>query len=530
MDEGKERLQVNKFKLITILVVMILCSRQAIAGTYSLDIDYKKIKIDGKKTKVIAINNTLPGPTLRFKEGEDVTIKVTNHLKEETSIHWHGLLVPASQDGVAGFSGYPGIKPNSTFTYHFKIKQSGTYWYHSHSGFQEQMGNYGSIIIEPKIKEPVRTDRDYVILVSDFTNEKGEKILNNLKSDSSYYNYGKRTITDFFSDIKNFGFKIAFRNIRDWGQMRMSPTDLSDVSGYKFLLNGKTPIENWTGIFKKGEKIRLRFINASSMSFYDVRILGLKMKVVSADGQNVEPVMVDEFRFAPAETYDVIVEPQDEKAYTIVLEPIDRTGFALGTLTPNKNLKGEMPIKRKRALLTMKDMNMETMMTDMPNMDMSNFSEIKSGWVETGIEKDKKTLNYSDLHYLGQQKDLRNPEREIIVTLDGNMERYIWTMNGKVYDGHDPINLHYGEKVRLKFINRTMMAHPMHLHGMFVQLENGQPLEKMPNKHTFIVQPGQSYSVLLNADAPGEWAFHCHLLYHMMSGMMNKIVVGEPLN
>jgi len=509
-----------------ILLSFILLSSNALAGTYNLDIKREDVNITGKLVSSITINHSIPGPTLRFMEGEDVTVNVTNHMNEETSIHWHGLLIDPAMDGVPEFNGFQGIKPGATFTYHFKIRQSGTYWYHSHSGAQEQAGNYGSIVITPKGKDPVKADKDYVVLLSDFTQENENSILKNLKTTSAYYSYAQRTLIDFFGDVKKMGFKHAWKNASDWGKMRMAPTDLSDVSGYTFLVNGKTANQNWTGIFEPGEKIRLRFINASAMSFYDVRIPGLKMSVVAADGQNVEPVPIDEFRFGIAETYDVIVQPKDDKPYTIVAEPIDRTGFALATLATHEGIRGDIPKQRPRTLLTMADMNMDSMMKDDPKMDMSNMS-MESGWAKTEIPEGEKELSYADLRYLGTQKDTRAPEREIVVTLGGNMERYIWTMNGKTYDGMSPINLKYGERVRMKFVNETMMAHPMHLHGMFVQLENGQPAGKLPNKHTVIIPPGQSYSVLLTANEPGEWTFHRHLLYHMMSGMMNKVVVAK---
>jgi FtsP/CotA-like multicopper oxidase with cupredoxin domain len=513
-------------RIAALFLAVLLMSSTAFAGVYNLDIARQEINIDGKSFNKITVNGGIPGPTLHFTEGEDVTVNVTNHMDEDTSIHWHGLLIPPAMDGVPDLNGFEGIKPNTTFTYHFKIRQAGTYWYHSHSGAQEQDGNYGSIVITPKGKDPIKADRDYVVLLSDLSPEKPSSILGNLKMDSSYYNHAERTIGDFFGDVKKLGFNNAWKNAKDWGKMRMSPTDLADVSGYTFLMNGKSSKQNWTGIFKKGEKVRLRFINASAMSFYDVRIPDLKMMVVAADGQNVEPVPIDEFRFGIAETYDVIVEPTEDKAYTIVAEPIDRSGFALGTLAPKEGMQGALPKQRPRTTLTMADMNMDMMMKDDPNMDMSNMA-MESGWAKTGIPAGQKELGYKDLRYLGTQKDLRSPEREIVVTLGGNMERYIWTMDGKVYDGMSPINLRYGERVRLKFINETMMAHPMHLHGMFVQLENGQPAGKLPNKHTVIVPPGQSYSVLLTADEVGEWAFHCHLLYHMLSGMMNKVVVAK---
>ncbi len=551
-------------RLISLLfVLLILTSMQAQAGEYSLTIAREPVNITGNSVKKITVNGTIPGPTLRFQEGEEVTIHVTNKMNEDTSVHWHGLLLPGEMDGVPGFNGFPGIKPGETFTYHFKIRQAGTYWYHAHSMGQEQDGHYGSIVITPKGNDPVQADRDYVVLLSDFTDEESGSIMANLKMSSEYYQYARRTVGDFFIDAKEDGFSKAWKNAKMWGEMRMLPTDLSDVTGYTFLTNGKTPEQNWTGIFKPGERMRLRFINASAMSFYDVRIPGLKMQVVSADGQNVEPVPVDEFRFGVAETYDVIVTPKEDKAYTIAAEPIDRTGFALATLAPREGMRGEIPSPRPRALLTMADMGMDHDMGGMDhskmNMDMTGMEgmdhskmnhdmsqmdhaamghempskesmdeiSMESGWAKAGTPPGDKALSYADLRYLGIQKDTRQPEREILVRLGGNMERYIWTINGKKYADSGPINLNYGERVRLKFINDTMMAHPMHLHGMFVQLENGQPAEKLPNKHTVIVPPGQSYSVLLTADEAGEWAFHCHLLYHMMAGMMNKVIVAK---
>ncbi|MCK6418897.1 MAG: copper resistance system multicopper oxidase [Alphaproteobacteria bacterium] len=546
-------------------LLLLILPLQAQANEYSLTIAREPVNITGNSVKKITVNGTIPGPTLRLQEGEEVTIHVTNKMDEDTSVHWHGLLLPGEMDGVPGFNGFPGIKPGETFTYHFKIRQAGTYWYHAHSMGQEQDGHYGSIVITPKGKDPVQADRDYVVLLSDFTYEESDSIMANLKMSSDYYQYARRTVGDFFADAKEDGFSKAWKNAKMWGEMRMLPTDLSDVTGYTFLTNGKTPEQNWTGIFKPGERVRLRFINASAMSFYDVRIPGLKMQVVSSDGQNVEPVAVDEFRFGVAETYDVIVTPKEDKAYTIVAEPIDRTGFALGTLAPREGMRGEIPQPRPRALLTMADMGMAHGGHDMGGMDhdsmdmsgmdhsqmnhdmpmdhskmdhaamghampsdesMSTMAE-ESGWAKAGTPPGDKALSYADLRYLGTQKDTRQPEREILVRLGGNMERYIWTLNGKKYADSGPINLNYGERVRLKFVNDTMMAHPMHLHGMFVQLENGQPAEKLPNKHTVIVPPGQSYSVLLTADEPGEWAFHCHLLYHMMAGMMNKVIVAK---
>jgi FtsP/CotA-like multicopper oxidase with cupredoxin domain len=511
------------FVFVLFLSIFAASLNTAWAAEYSLNIARETVNITGHPVKKITVNGTIPAPTLRFMEGEEAVIHVTNHMDEPTSVHWHGILIPNDMDGVPGLGGYRSIAPGQTFTYRFKIRQTGTYWYHAHTVGQEQDGLYGSLIFSPSGTDPIRTDRDYVVVLSDFTDEESSTIMSHLKMSSDYYSYARRTVGDFFYDVHKKGFSKAWSDAKDWGQMRMSPTDLSDVSGYTFLMNGKTPQQNWTGLFKPGQRVRLRFINASSMSFYDVRIPGLKMTMVQADGQNVEPVKVDEFRMAVAETYDVVVTPEDDKAYTIAAESIDRTGFAIGTLATQEGMKGQIPAHRPRALLTMGDMGG---MMDMSGMTMTA-ADMKSGWADVGTPPGDKALSYADLRYSGTQKDTRPPEREINVTLGGNMERYIWTMNGKKYEDAEPIQLKYGERVRLKFTNETMMAHPMHLHGMFVQLENGQPAEKLPNKHTIIIPPGQSYSVLLTADEPGEWAFHCHLLFHMLSGMMNKVVVAK---
>ena len=577
--------KINTYAIrLLVLAVAFLLNTTAFAKTqeYSLIINKEIVNITGSPLKRITINGNIPGPTLEFREGDEAVIHVTNKMQEDTSVHWHGLLLPGMMDGVPGLNGFPGIKPGETFTYRFKIRQDGTYWYHAHSMAQEQDGHYGAIIIHPKNgdqdKGKIKVDRDYVVLLSDFHEDSGNTIMSNLKKSSEYYVYVRRTLGDFFTDVKKNGFGKAWKNSAMWSEMRMLPTDLADISNYTFLVNGKTPEQNWTGIVNPGEKIRLRFINASAMSFYDVRVPGLKMTVVAADGQPVEPVTVDEFRFGVAETYDVVVEPKEDKAYTIAAEPIDRKGFALATLAPREGMRGETPQQRPMSLLTMADMGMNhrgthhmNMMNhvdmDQMNMDQSKHSENEapmdhskhkmmngmnsmnhaqhdktstgspakdfetgvpvSGWANANTPAGHKALSYKDLRYDGMQKDQRMPEREIIVRLGGNMERYIWTLNGKKYRDAEPINLNYGERVRLTFINDTMMAHPMHLHGMFVQLENGQPMSKLPNKHTVIVAPGDTYSVLLTADEAGEWAFHCHLLYHMMAGMMNEVVVAK---
>ncbi len=526
-----------------LIFLLLLVAAPALAKTYDLEIKKHDVFITGKAVEAITINDGIPGPTLRWQEGEDVVVNVKNTMDETTSIHWHGILLDGSMDGVPGLNGFHGIAPHSTFTYKFKIRQKGTYWYHSHSNLQEQQGVYGSIVIEPS---EAKADREQVIVLSDFTEENPNTVLNNLKIDSGYYNFNKRTIFTFFSDIKKNGFSTTLRDYMDWGSMRMDPTDLSDVTKYHFLTNGKTAEQNWTRIFKKGERVKLRFINASAMTIYDVSIPGLKMKLVEADGQPVKPTLIDEFRFGVAETYDVIVEPKEDKAYTIFAESIDRTGYARGTLAPKEGMAGKIPPMRPRAVLTMADMAMGGMdhnsmqgmsdneMGDMKNMDHSkmghdmggmNMDDVKSGWADRGTPKGNKALEYSDLISLHPQKDLRQPTREIEFKFGGSMNRYIWTINGEKFP--KPMHLKYGERIRLKFVNETMMAHPIHLHGMFMQLENGQPMKWMPNKHTVLLPPAQTVTLLLTADEAGEWAFHCHLLLHMASGMMTSVTVDR---
>lgn len=527
------------FRQVGFGVLLSAFSSLGITAEYQLDIRKEMVNITGKSLERVTANHTLPGPTLVWTEGEDVVVNVTNYMDEASSIHWHGILLPPGMDGVKGLGGYPGIEPGQTFTYRFTVRQTGTYWYHAHTGGQEQDGLYGALILQPKGVDPIKADRNEVVMISDFSEEKSDNIHANLKKDSDYYNNARLTLGDFFQDVRERGFKRAWRSASDWGDMRMSPTDLADVSGYTFLINGKTPKQNWTGLFKPGETVRLHMINASAMSFYDVRILDtdnkrLKMTVVQADGRNVVPVPVDEFRFGVAETYDVLVTPTEDKAYTIVAEPIDRSGFAIATLAPRKNMQGVMPEQRARALLTMADMgDMDGM--DMGSMDHSTMSsedmddmmaQMRSGWAKSSAPRGDKVLSYADLRSLNTQADLRSAGREIVVELGGNMTRYIWTMNGKTEAEATPIALNFGERVKLTFINNTMMAHPMHLHGMFMQLENGQPAESLPDKTVVIVPPGKSYSVLLTADEMGEWAFHCHLLYHMASGMMSNVVVA----
>lgn len=519
--------------------LVLLCSvniffSAAIAEEYSLDIAWKEVNVTGKAVKKITVNGSIPGPTLVFTEGEEAVVHVTNHLDELTAVHWHGILLPGKMDGVIGLNGFHGIKPGESFTYRFPVRQTGTYWYHAHAQAQEQDGLYGALVFQPRV--PAKTvDRDYIVLLSDFTEEDSQDILANLKMKSDYYNTARFTLADFWRDVKERSFSRAWQTATEWGAMRMSRTDLADVSGYTFLVNGQSPEQNWTGLFEPGDRIRLRFINAAAMTIFDVRIPGLKMTVIEADGQPVEPIDIDEFRFGVAETYDVIVTPAAGKAYTIVAEPIDRSGFALGTLSPREDMKGEMPKQRPRTLLTMADMAMDH---DMSGMDHSNMTDaemedmindMKSGWAKTGAPPYSTPLDYKKLRFAGKQQDTRQPEREITLRLGGNMERYLWTLNGKTMAEAEPFIVKYGERLRIHFINDSMMAHPMHLHGMFVQLENGQPMDKLPNKHTLVIPPAKTVSVLLTADEPGEWAFHCHLIDHMATGMMtNLVVTKEP--
>ncbi|MDC4532854.1 copper resistance system multicopper oxidase [Acinetobacter baumannii] len=590
---------------------------------YHLNINEQKVNVTGKPLKRITVNGKFTAPFLEFEEGDEAVIHVHNQLKnQDTSLHWHGLLLPGLMDGVPGFNNFKGIAPNGDFVYRFKVKQNGTYWYHAHSKGQEQDGLYGPLVIYPKGKIPVaaheKTDRDYVVMLSDFHDSSSDSIMKNLKKSAEYYQNRRETVSDVLKQVKAQGLKATWQDRSMWNQMRMLKTDMSDVTGYTFLVNGKTPQQNWTANFKAGDKVRLRFINASAMSFFDVRIPNLKMTVVSADGQPVKPVAIDEFRIGTAETYDVIVEPKQPN-YQIEAESIDRSGFAIGTLH-NENTQAvgpvQMPTPRPRALLTMDDMGMShgggsnehaghqmnmqhdmsampemkketsqanhdhTMMKmdhDMKNMssgehdhsmmhmkhDMSAMSEMNHdmqamsssehehammnmnhempaqsenkpkkdepvyGWANASTPAGMKALQYSDLQSLTPQPDTRAPERELVIRLGGNMERYIWTINGKKFSDTTPLQVKYGERIRLKFVNDSMMAHPMHLHGMFMQLENGQQAENLPNKHTIIVPPGKTVTALLTADALGEWAIHCHLLYHMSAGMMNKLIVAQ---
>ena len=567
----------KKLSHILLIGVGLFSSTWVMAAVkeYDLTIAEQTVNITGKPVERITVNGKFVAPLLEFEEGDEAVIRVHNKLKnQDSSIHWHGLLLPGIMDGVPGFNKFNGIAPNKTYEYKFKVRQNGTYWYHSHSKGQEQDGLYGAFVIYPKDKTPLtaaeKTDKDYVVLLSDFHNSTSDQIMKNIKKEADYYQNRRETVFDVLKQVKRDGLKATWQDRSMWNQMRMLKTDMSDVTGYTFLMNGKTPQQNWTGNFKAGEKVRLRFINASAMSFFDVRIPNLKMTVVSADGQPVKPVPVDEFRIGTAETYDVIVEPK-QAHYQIEAESIDRTGFSVGTLHEESRpavKQIEMPKPRPRALLTMEDMGMDHGSSSGMNHDMSsmkgmnhdmssmkgmdhdmssmkgmdhdmpmNSATVKAasdkndntvfGWANASTPEGNKALQYSDLQSLDPQKDTRAPEREMEIRLGGNMERYIWTINGKKFNETEPFKVKYGERIRLKFVNDSMMAHPMHLHGMFMQLENGQDPSNMPNKHTIIVPPGKTVTTLLTADELGEWAIHCHLLYHMAAGMMNKLIVAN---
>lgn len=483
---------------------------------FELTIGYQQVNFTGKTRMATTINGSLPGPTLYWKEGEIITLKVTNHLAEQTSIHWHGIVVPTEMDGVPGLS-FEGINPGETFEYRFQVKQSGTYWYHSHSGFQEQTGIYGAIIIEPHAPDPVHYDQQHIVMLSDWSDETPDHVFKKLKQSSSYYNHQNRTAVDLLRDIKKQGIANTWNDRSMWNQMRMSDRDISDVTGstYTFLMNGATPSDNWTALFNKGERIRLRFINASAMTLFDVRIPGLKITIVTADGQPVEPITVDEFRMGVAETYDVIVQPESDMAYAIFAQTIDRSGFACGRLTANTALTAAHPMLDKISHLTMDDMGMmgvEERLDD-PGIGLRDREVLG-----------RKVLTYADLYNLYPTRDQREPSRELEMHLTGNMERYLWSIDGVAHHDAEPIRFRYGERLRITLINDTMMNHPMHLHGLWSELDTGDS-KRIPRKHTMIVQPGSKVSYLVTADSKGRWAYHCHLMYHMM-GMMREICVA----
>lgn len=507
--------------------------------------------VQGRKGHGIAVNGSVPGPLIRLKEGDNVRLNVTNHLGEDTSIHWHGLLVPFHMDGVPGIS-FPGIHPGQTFTYEFPVRQAGTYWYHSHSGLQEQQGHYGPLIIDPAGGEPAEYDRDYIVLLSEFTPLHPHFIMDRLRKGEGYFNYQQTTLTD--------RYPLSGKDRRMWAEMRMPPTDIADVTGstYTYLVNGRGPLEGMEYLFRPGERIRLRIINGSAMTFFNFRIPGLTMTVIAADGQNVEPVEVDEFQIGTAETYDVIIEPRTEEAYAVVAESMDRSGMALAMLASRPGARAAVPPLRKPPLLDMGDMGMnhgdmggdhggghsmkgmkmrDTLLLPPdvkvgPGIDMVSMEPIdKLGDPGIGLrDVPHRVLNYRMLRALEPNQDTRRPSRLLELHLTGNMERYMWSFDGEMYSSvHDkPIRFAWNERVRVKLVNNTMMAHPIHLHGMFFELVNGADPARQPRKNVVIVQPGASAQFDLTANEPGDWAFHCHLLYHMHGGMMQTVTVMGP--
>ena len=596
---------------------------------FDLFIGETPVNITGSARTAMTINGTLPGPLLRWREGETVTLRVKNRLDQDTSIHWHGIILPANMDGVPGLS-FHGIAPDGMYEYKFKVHQNGTYWYHSHSGLQEQAGVYGPIVIDSKEPEPFKYDRDYVVMLTDWTDEDPRRVMAKLKKQSGYYNHHKRTVSDFINDVSSNGWSATVADRKMWAEMNMSPTDLGDVSGdtYTYLMNGQAPNGNWTGIFKPGEKLRLRFINGSAMSYFDVRIPGLKMTVVAADGQHVKSVSVDEFRIAVAETYDVIVEPASEEAYTIFAQSMDRTGYARGTLAVREGLTAPIPQIDPRPIITMDDMGMGGMagmdhgsmagmgsgdMSDMAGMDHSKMVDMAQGNMTgmtgmdsgdmsnmagmdhskmTGMDKGdmsnmggmdhskmagmdhgdmsgmggmgaemqthpasetnnplvdmqamtptpklndpgiglrnngRRVLTYSDLRSTFQDPDGREPNRTIELHLTGHMEKFSWSFNGIKFSDAEPLRLKYGERLRITLVNDTMMTHPIHLHGMWSDLED-ESGKFMVRKHTIDMPPGTKRSYRVTADALGRWAYHCHLLFHMEMGMFREVRVDE---
>jgi CopA family copper-resistance protein len=605
---------------------------------FELTIDSLPVNFTGHHSVATSVNGSVPGPILRWREGDTVNVAVTNRLKVPTSIHWHAIRLPADMDGVPGLS-FPGIAPGKTFIYRIPVVQSGTYWYHSHSRFQEQTGLVGALIVERREKDTIEFDKEYVVVLSDWTDTNPETIFSNLKQQSDYYNFHRPTVPDFFLEAKRKGLRPTISDRLAWAKMNMSPTDIADVSGatYTYLLNGNPPNANWTGLFQRGERIRLRFINASSMTFFDVRVPGLQMTVVQADGNDVEPVTVDEFRIGVAETYDVIVQPKDNAAYTIFAQPEDRSGYARGTLAPKMGMTAAIPPLDPRPMRTMMDMGMGSLagMDGMKekNMPASSGNDAAAKGTSGSAEKDKqgmagmkmdnqsmagmdmgadsaeqmqtgnqnqhtmtrmemgsstgttplpqpspntmpimpvsqrgntnlepsnpvhrhvgpqvdnvpmkvserlndpgagltgngrRVLTYADLRARYRGVDGRQPTREIELHLSGNMDRYIWGFNGQKFSSAEPIELKLGERVRFVLINDTMMEHPIHLHGLWSELENGHG-EFNPYKQTIIVKPAERVSYLVSADTPGHWAFHCHLLYHMEAGMFRTVVVS----
>lgn len=532
----------------------------------NLTLGEQPVNLTGKAAMATTVNQSLPAPILKWREGETVTINVKNNLPVDSSLHWHGIILPSNMDGVPGLS-FAGIKPGQTYQYKFTLNQSGTYWYHSHSGFQEQTGMFGAIVIEPKGGDPWGADRDYVIQLSDWSDESPQRILSNLRKNSHFYNRNRRTLQDTLRDIRTKGLGQTFNERQMWNDMRMADSDISDVTGftYTYLMNGQTNTQGWHGQFNKGERVRLRFINAAAMTFFDIRIPGLSMKVIAADGQDVEPVTVNDFRLGVAETLDVLVEPESDIPYAIFAQAMDRSGFALGHLSPKPGLTAQVPMLDPVPILTHQDMGMD--------MDMSmdsagdggghhhhhmhhhghakSTNKITHAATEFGPHVDmraenpqyrlddpgpglrehhkqgRRVLTYADLARIEKPRvkktPIKEPDQELELHLTGNMERYLWSINGIPYHDADPIYWKLGSRTRVTLVNDTMMSHPMHLHGMWSELETGNGY--LPWKHTVVVLPGSKISYQVDADVPGKWAYHCHLMYHMM-GMFREVHVS----
>jgi CopA family copper-resistance protein len=543
-----------------------LAASSVLSGdSIALTIAHTPWRVDGKTGHAVTINGTIPAPLIRLREGQRVRLAVTNRLHEDSSIHWHGILVPFQFDGVPGVS-FPGIRPGETFVYEFPVIQSGTYWYHSHSGLQEQEGHYGPLVIDPKHSDPVQYDREYVVVLSDFSFLHPHDIFRKLKQQAGVFNFQKQTVASLIA-----GEDESLENRLEWAKMRMDPTDISDVTGsvYTYLINGHGPTDNWTALFTPGERVRLRFVNAAAMTIFNVRIPGLRMNVVQADGQNVKPVEVEEFQISVAETYDVVVQPTGEQAYTLVAEAVDRSGMGRATLAPREGMVAAVPPLRPRPLASMKDMGMDMGgmdhsgmghgsteghgshgSTDAMAMDMSmrnpaNAPQVKMGpGVQMiapmpvdrmgdpgqGLENvGHKVLVYRDLEALHTNPDTRTPSRALELHLTGNMERFMWSFDGEKFSEiTKPIPFRRNERVRVTLVNDSMMSHPIHIHGHFFELLVGPP-GRHPRKHTVNVLPGGKATFDLTADAPGDWAFHCHMLYHMHAGMF-RVVSVRPLD
>ena len=531
--------------------------RELAGRHFELFIGQTPVNITGTPRTAVTINNSLPGPLLRWREGDTVTLRVRNRLAEDTSIHWHGILLPANMDGVPGLS-FAGIAPGGDYLYSFTLRQSGTYWYHSHSGLQEQAGVYGAIVIEPREPEAHRYQRDHVLLLSDWSDQAPEALLATLKKQSDGFNYHKRTLGDFIDDVAQHGWGATVDERLGWARMRMSPTDLADISAatYTYLLNGQPPDGNFTCLFQPGETVRLRLINASAMTYFDFRIPGLQLTVIAADGLPVTPVTVDELRIAVAETYDLLVTVGDLPAYTLYAQSMDRSGHARGTLARASGLQAPVPHPDPRPMLSMVDMG-HGEMAAMTGMDHSNMlgmthptmtamqqhpaSETGNPLVDMqtmapqpnladpGIglrDNGRRVLTYADLRSAYPDPDGREPSREIELHLTGHMERFAWSFDGVKFSDAAPLRLKYGERVRITLVNDTMMTHPIHLHGMWSDLEDEHG-HFMVRKHTVDIPPGSRRSYRVSADALGRWAYHCHLLYHMETGMFREVRVDE---